>query len=61
MELVGGFFFNGVVGICISTLFTVFAVKSSLEKKTALAVVLPIVSLVVTFALGMFFASLLQY
>lgn len=61
ISFVGGFFFNGVVGICISTLFTVFAVKSSLEKKTALAVVLPIVSLVVTFALGMFFASLLQY
>ena len=53
--------FNGVVGICISTLFTAFAVKSSLEKKTALAVVLPIISLVVTFALGMFFTSLLQY
>ena len=50
-----------VGGICISTLFTAFAVKSSLEKKTALAVVLPIISLVVTFALGMFFTSLLQY
>ena len=61
ISFVGGFFFNGVVGICISTLFTAFAVKSSLEKKTALAVVLPIISLVVTFALGMFFTSLLQY
>lgn len=61
ISCVGGWFFNGLMGICIGVLFSMFAVKAILDKKTVLAVVLLVLSLVITFILGSFFTSLLYF
>lgn len=54
----GGFFFAGVVGMCIGIICSVFAVKAVLDKKTGLAVGLFVLSIVIEIALMFLAASL---
>lgn len=51
VSCVGGWFFAGIIGMCIGIIMSMFAVKSVLDKKTGLAVVLLAVSIVIELVL----------
>ncbi|MDE6364815.1 MAG: hypothetical protein K2L86_11255 [Lachnospiraceae bacterium] len=59
ISCVGGWFFNGFLGMCIGVVCSMFAVKAVLDKKRGLAVGLLVFSLIITFILGSFFSALL--
>ena len=48
ISCLGGWFFAGIIGMCIGILCSAFAVKSTLDKKTGLAVGLLVLSIVVS-------------
>lgn len=48
VSCIGGWFFSGLIGMCIGIIFSVFAVQKALQKKTGLAIVLFAVSIVIS-------------
>lgn len=58
VSCVGGWFFAGIIGMCIGIICSAFAVKAVLDKKTGLAVGLLVLSIVVSVVLMFVFLSL---
>ena len=48
VSCVGGWFFAGLIGMCIGIIFSIFAVQNALQKKTGLAIGLFAASIVVS-------------
>ncbi|MDE7030236.1 MAG: hypothetical protein K2P63_09715 [Lachnospiraceae bacterium] len=51
ISCLGGFFFAGILGMCIGVFCSIFAVKATLDKKTGVAVALLVISIVIQIAM----------
>lgn len=51
INFLGGWFLAGIAGMCIGIFMSVFTVKSAIEKKTGLAILFFVITMVIDFAL----------